>query len=104
MTIPPSPDGFNGRDEQGRFAAGNPGGRGNPHAAQVGRLRAALLAAVSEDDMTAIIAKLVAMAKGGDVRAIKEVFDRTLGKPVEADLLERLATLEAVATQKGLLK
>ncbi len=104
MTNQPSPNGPNGRDDRGRFASGNPGGPGNPHACQVGRLRTALLAAVSEDDMTSIVAKLVAMAKAGDVRAIKEVFDRTLGRPVEADLLERLATLEAVAEQKGLLK
>ena len=34
--------------------------------------------------MKAIVAKLVEMAKGGDLRAMKEVLDRTLGKPVAA--------------------
>ena len=68
------------------------------------RLRAAMLAAVSEQDMTAIIAKLVQLAKDGDVRAIKELLDRTLGKPVEADLLERLSALEIRAAQRGLSK
>ena len=104
MNAAPLSNGANGRDTQGRFASGNAGGPGNPHAAQVARLIAAMLASVSEQDMTAIISRLVQLAKDGDVRAIKEVLDRTRGKPVEADLLERLATLEAVAEQKGLLK
>ena len=34
--------------------------------------------------MRAIAAKLVEMAKGGDLRAMKEVLDRTLGKPPAA--------------------
>ena len=104
MTQTPSPNGPFHRNPGGQFVAGNRGGPGNPHGAQVGRLRAALLEAVKPEDMTAIVARLVELAKGGDVRAIKEVFDRTLGKPVEADLLERLATLEAVAAQKGLIQ
>ena len=82
-----------------RFACGNIGGPGNPHAKQVGALRAALLAAVSTDDLTAIVGKLVELAKGGDVRAIREVLDRTLGRPVEADLLERLEHLETLAAE-----
>ncbi len=95
MTNSPSPNGANGRDDRGRFSVGNPGGRGNPHAAQVGRLRAALLEAVTPEDIAAIIARLIEQAKGGDVRAIKEVFDRTLGKPQEADFIERLEAIEA---------
>ncbi|MCH8269929.1 MAG: hypothetical protein IH985_01780 [Planctomycetes bacterium] len=102
MTNAPSPNGPFNRNPGGRFVYGNPGGPGNPHAAQVARLRAALLAAVSEQDMTAIIARLVQLAKDGDVRAIKELLDRTLGRPVEADLLERLSALEARAAQSGL--
>lgn len=97
MSGPQSPG--TGRDGRGRFAPGNPGGPGNPHASQVGALRAALLAAVTPEDLTAIVGKLVELAKGGDVRAIREVLDRTLGRPIEADLLERLAHLEALAAQ-----
>ena len=104
MTQSPSPNGPNGRDQGGRFVAGNPGGPGNPYGVHVARLRAAMLAAVSEQDMTAIIARLVQLAKDGDVRAIKELLDRTLGRPVEADLLERLAALESRAAQRGLSK
>ena len=72
-------------DTNGRFAAGNTLGRGNPHAAQVARLRSAMLSAVSEDDMKAVVGKLVALAKDGDVPAIKLLFDRVLGKVVTVD-------------------
>ena len=89
-----------GRDSQGRFAPGNPGGPGNPHAAQVSRLRSALLAAVSEEDIRAVTEKLIELAKAGDVRAIKEVFDRTLGKPQEADFIERIEQLEELLAGK----
>ncbi|HRQ74280.1 MAG TPA: hypothetical protein PLU35_14755 [Phycisphaerales bacterium] len=89
----------NGRDGRGRFAAGNPGGPGNPYAKRVGELRAALVEAVSAEDVRAIVGKLVEEAKAGDVRAIRELLDRTLGRPVEADLIERIEALEAVAAQ-----
>ncbi len=79
----------------GRFVAGNPGGPGNPYAARVGELRSALLSAVSPGDLAAIAKQLVAAAKGGDVAAAKVVFERVLGRPLEADILERLEALEA---------
>ena len=44
------------------------------------RLRAAMLEAVSEDDMRAIVLKLVELAKGGDLKAIDLLLTRTLGK------------------------
>jgi hypothetical protein len=90
----PSPNGDNGRDEQGRFTAGNNGGPGNPHAAQVGRLRTALLNAVTEDDMREVVLALVGKAKTGDVVAARVLFDRVLGKPIEADLIARIEALE----------
>lgn len=83
------------RDWQGRFRAGNRGGPGNPYAKQVGHLRAAMMEAVSPDDLRAVVGKLIELAKGGNVPAIREVLDRTLGKPVEADLIERLEALES---------
>ncbi len=92
---PPSPNGANGdRDERGRFAKGNPGGKGNPHARAVGKLRTALLEAVSEEELKTIVKKLVELARQGNVQAAKEVLDRCLGKPVEADLIARLDELE----------
>ena len=49
---------------------------------------------MTDDDVRAVAAKLVELARSGDTRAIKELFDRLLGKPQEADLLERIAHLE----------
>ena len=96
----PTPNGPNGRDERGRFAPGNVGGPGNPHAKQVGKLRSAMLAAVSDKEMKAVVKKLVELAKGGNVPAAREVLDRCLGRPVEADLLERLEELEELLSQR----
>jgi len=94
--IEPSANGAVGRDVAGRFQAGNPGGPGNPYAKQVGRLRSAMLDAVSEEDMRAVVAKLVELAKDGSVPAAKEVLERTLGRPTEADLIDRLEQLETL--------
>ena len=93
----PSTNGPGWRDVSGRFVKGNPGGPGNPHAPQVARLRAAMLEAVTEDQVRAVIGKLVELAEGGSVPAAREVRDRCLGKGVEAvDLMERLEKLEGV--------
>ena len=70
----------NGRDHRGKFAPGNPGGPGNPHVRKVAKLRRAMLAAVSTDDIKAVVAKLVEKALDGDVVAIRELLDRCLGK------------------------
>jgi hypothetical protein len=87
------------RDENGRFLPGNRGGPGNPHARKVAQLRSALLGTVTEEDIKAIAAKLVAMARGGNLPAIRELLERTLGRPVEADFLERLEALEGLLAQ-----
>jgi hypothetical protein len=90
----PSPNGQNGRGSNGRFAKGNAGGPGNPHAVQVARLRTALLQAVTPEDVVDVIQALLAQAKAGDVASIRELLQRLLGLPVEIDLLERTAALE----------
>jgi len=92
--VTPSANGDNGRDGRGRFTAGNGGGPGNPHAAQVGRLRSALLDAVTPEAMREVASALVEKAKGGDIAAARVLFDRVLGKPIEADLLARIEALE----------
>jgi hypothetical protein len=79
----------------GQFLPGNKSGRGNPFAKQVAALRTAMLNAVTEEDMRQIILKLIEKAKAGDVASAREVLERTLGKPVEVDLFERLEGLEA---------
>lgn len=90
----PSPNGSNGRDNAGRFAPGNAGGPGNPYAQRVGRLRSALLDAISEDDLRGVIGALVKKAKDGNVAAAKILFNRCLGPPIASDILERIEALE----------
>ena len=66
---------------------------------KIARLRQALLDAVSPQDIEEIALTLVEDAKEGDLGAAKEVLLRVLGKPVEADLIERLEKLEAAASE-----
>lgn len=95
----PSPNGANGRGPDGRFAKGNSGGPGNPYAKRAAKLRSALYEAVTDDDLRAIVAKLVESAKGGDIAAAREVLDRLLGRPEPIDLIARLEALESQLTE-----
>jgi hypothetical protein len=92
----PSPSGANGRNARGQFTAGNCAGKGNPLAKRVGKLRSALVAAVSEQDVREIITKMVALAKSGDTLAARLILDRVLGKPEPLDIIARLEALEEV--------
>ena len=65
-----------------------------------GDLRRALLEAVTPEDMKAIIVRLVQEAKDGNIAAAREIIDRCLGRPIEADLLERLEQLEEVTSRE----
>ena len=87
----------NGRAGNGRFVKGNPGGPGNPHGGKVARLRSAILAAVTPEDIDAIVRAMVQRAKGGDMTATKELLDRAIGKAADGDLSERLEALEQLA-------
>ena len=93
MSDSPSING-NWRDKQGRFTTNNPGGPGNPHVRRVQRLRTALLKAVSPEDVQEVMAMLLSKAKGGEIAAVRELFQRLFGPPVELDLTARLAALE----------
>jgi hypothetical protein len=91
----PSTNGANGgRASNGRFTKGYAGGPGNPFGKRVAELRSALFDAVTVDDLREIVQTLVTLAKQGDIAAAKEVLERTLGKPTEHDLFERLEALE----------
>lgn len=73
------------RDARGRFIKGNPGGPGNPHVRRTARLRSAILESISDDDFRTVVARLVKLAKGGgDLRWVRELFDRTVGKSTTA--------------------
>ena len=74
-----------GRDpETGRFIEGHPGGPGRPKGKRTAELRRELLAETDINELRQVWAKLLELAKGGDLAAIKEVLDRTLGRPVQA--------------------
>lgn len=97
MPETPIANGSNGdRDSQGRFLPGNRGGPGNPLAARVYALRSALIEAVSAEDVREIAETLIRLAKSGDTIAARILFDRVLGKPLEADILARVEELEDV--------
>ncbi len=96
MTDQPSPPVIDGRQPGGRFAPGNKFSKGNPYTQQVARLRAALMEAVTPEKLTAIVQALIREAEGGNIPAIREVLDRTLGKPIEADLIDRIEELETL--------
>ena len=86
MSDSPSTNGANGRGAGGRFAKGNAGGPGNPHARHVARLRLALFKSVQPADLRQVVAALLAQAKAGDVASIKELMQRLLGPPDEAKI------------------
>ena len=94
----PSANGENGRDNAGRFTTGNAGGPGNPFAAQVGKLRAALLDAVTEKDVKDVIRAMVTKAKEGDVAAARILLDRCLGPSESFDVLARIEALEEMTS------
>jgi hypothetical protein len=73
------------RNDNGTFVKGHQSpGPGNPINAKVQKLRQALIESVGTEDMQEIIKALITNAKAGDVQATKELFDRVLGKPMQA--------------------
>ena len=96
MINTPSPTADNGdRGPNGQFLPGNRVAKGNPYAKRIGELRSALMAAITDADWQAVIRKLIDDAIAGDKAARAELLDRTLGRPLEADLIERIEALEA---------
>lgn len=65
------------RDERGRFIEGNRAAAGR----KVDRLKAEMLAAVSEDDIRAVVDALITKAREGDVKAAGLLLDRIFGRP-----------------------
>lgn len=70
-----------GRDANGRFARGNPGGPGNPYARKVAELRKAIVEVITEEDVREIVGVLKEKAKAGSTAAIKLLFQYAIGKP-----------------------
>ena len=96
MNEGPSTNGLNGgRASNGRFSPGNRLGRGNPYNKRVGELRAALFRAVDDAGMQKAAEAVLQKACKGNVIAFRELCDRTIGKAVASDILDRLAAIEA---------
>lgn len=91
----PLPTGHNGREPGGRFAPGNKFARGNPNNARAQRLRNATIRAVTRADMRDVMLAMLDRAKAGEVSAAVFVRDTTIGKPVPADVMERIEALES---------
>jgi hypothetical protein len=96
----PSPAGHNGRGADGRFRQGNRLGKGNPHHRAVAELRSALLASVTAGDVREIIEALKKAAKSGDTTAAREILDRTVGRAVASDILQRLEAVEQAIAER----
>jgi hypothetical protein len=83
-----------GRAADGKFVKGHLGGPGNPFARQTAALRKRLINAVTNEDIDAIAAKLIAQAKEGDVASAKLLFGYIMGKPAPAVDPDALNLLE----------
>ena len=77
----PPPQADTGRDSQGRFAKGHPGGPGNPFYRRQAQLKRVLLESITEDDVRSVVQVLLGLARGGDLAAIKLYLQYAAGKP-----------------------
>lgn len=71
FSLSPAPTKNEQRELSSLFAAGNPGGPGNPMARAVGQLRSALVAAATEEGIRLIVAALIRKTKAGDIAAAR---------------------------------
>ncbi len=87
-----------GRDAGGRFAPGNPGGPGNPNAAQVGKNRARLYEIIRTADIELAVKTMRNVMRSGKdsdrLNAARLLLDRALGPILALDIEERLTQLE----------
>src|SRR5262249_42545557 len=79
-----------GRDAGGRFARGNKGGPGNPHARRVAALRSALLEALTPERMQTLAERLYDRPLAGDTAAAKLLLAYALDRPAPAVDPDRL--------------
>jgi hypothetical protein len=87
-------------DASGQFKKGWRGGPGNPQVRRLALLRAVVTAAVAPDDMMEVMVALLDKAKAGEMAAIRELFDRTLGPSIPFDVMAKLEDLQAAIDQR----
>jgi len=71
------------REENGKFAKGNPGGPGRPKKEREERFYEITLSAVTFEDWKAIVTKAKQQAMRGDPTARKWLSDYLMGPPVQ---------------------
>jgi hypothetical protein len=90
----------NGRNHNGQFAKGNPGGPGNPGLKFLAEHRRKFAEAVTPQIVADAVKVLVDVmtddkAKDADrISAAREILDRSIGRPTSTDVLERIEALE----------
>ena len=82
MTNKPIQTAENGRTPRGQFGLGNTAAVG--HSSRGKKLRAAVLRAISEDDLQMIVLAMIDKAIAGDIAAAKLILS-TIGPPTESD-------------------
>jgi hypothetical protein len=86
----------------GRFLPGNPGGPGRPRGSgRASEIRAILLNTLTDEQATRVARLLIRMAGKGSLAAIRELLDRTIGRPSQTETLERVEALEAKMEEMG---
>lgn len=96
-----------GRNGKGQFAVGNPGGPGNPSAGQVAKHRAKFYAALRDDDVERALTVIRTIMDDDSARpsdrlaAAKELLDRVVGRVAEQDMLDRVASLEQLLSDRS---
>jgi hypothetical protein len=102
MSNTSSPSDPTTHDERGSFAADNPGSPGDSYCRRLAALRAALLAAITPQDVQDVMAALLVQAKNGSYSAARLYLAYSVGKPADGraavhDRHEQ--SLEEVASQ-----
>ncbi len=98
----PLPAEISGRDPQsGKFVHGNAGSRGNPLNARAQKIRSILLQELTDAEARKLARKLIKMATFGDLAAIHELLDRTVGKSTSFEVLDRLEKLESLIEERS---
>ena len=97
----------------GGFAKGNKLGKGNPNWRRLASYRKTINEAVTPAMLKKVIAVLVKKAQGGDLVAVKELLDRTVGKvsmsqqraeSAELTLPELTSTKDTVTASNAILR
>lgn len=88
------------RAKDGKWLAGIGGGGGNPYVKSINHYKALIGAAVSDEDVVAIVQAMVERGKAGDIAAAREIFDRLVGRPKQEVAIESTTTSPQEAEQQ----